>query len=390
MSDFDDPVSLFTTRFGDGLKPDVVAVPGRVNLIGEHIDYHNLPVLPMAIGRKIRVAFRARTDRVIRACSNSFGEREYEWTTQLMPSASGDWVNYVKAAAQAVEGRWKLKFGIDATVVSDLPPAAGLSSSSALLTGLTLALLRANGVQATFEELMDVLPEGEYFVGTRGGGMDHAAVLAGRRGCAILVNFAPLSVSSVPVPEGWVFLIAHSLTTAEKSGDVRSKYNARRTAGSNALHGLGFHSFGQALERYSVEELSELAAGHLADDEQRCFLHVVTEAHRVTAAVAAMRAGDAESFGRLLYESHASLRDWLRVSSPALDSLVEAARAAGALGARLTGGGFGGCAVVLCRAAERERVAAGIVERFYAGRAGFDPNVHLIAAEPSAGALSEE
>jgi galactokinase len=300
MSDFDDPVSLFTTRFGDGRKPDVVAVPGRVNLIGEHIDYHNLPVLPMAIGRKIRVAFRARTDRVIRACSSSFGEREFEWTKQLMPSESGDWVNYVKAAAQAVEGRWKLKFGIDATVVSDLPPAAGLSSSSALLTGFTLALLRANGVQATFEELMDVLPEGEYFVGTRGGGMDHAAVLAGRRGCAILVNFAPLAVSSVPVPEGWVFLIAHSLTTAEKSGDVRSKYNARRTAGSNALHGLGFHSFGQALERYSVEELSELAAGHLADDEQRCFLHVVTEAHRVTAAVAAMRAGDAESFGRLL------------------------------------------------------------------------------------------
>jgi len=80
-----------------------------------------------------------------------------------------------------------------------------LSSSSALLTGFTLALLRANGVQATFEELMDVLPEGEYFVGTRGGGMDHAAVLAGRRGCAILVNFAPLSVSSIPVPEGWVF-----------------------------------------------------------------------------------------------------------------------------------------------------------------------------------------
>jgi galactokinase len=361
-----------------------------VNLIGEHIDYHNLPVLPMAIGRKIRVAFRARADRLIRACSNSFGDREFEWTEQLDPSASGDWVNYVKAAAQAVQGRWKLKFGIDAAVVSNLPPAAGLSSSSALLTGFTLALLRANGVQATFEELMDVLPAGEYFVGTRGGGMDHAAVLAGRRGCAILVRFAPLSVSSIPVPPGWAFLIAHSLTTAEKSGEMRSQYNARRTAGSNALHRLGFQSFGQALERYSVEELSELAAGHLADDEQRCFLHVVTEAQRVDAAVAAMRLGDAETFGRLLDASHASLRDWLRVSSPALDALVEAARAAGALGARLTGGGFGGCAVVLCRADEQERVAAGIVERFHAARAGFDPNVHLIAAQPSAGALSEE
>jgi len=91
MIDFDDPVSLFAARYGDGLKPGVVSVPGRVNLIGEHIDYHNLPVLPMAIGRKIRVAFRARPDRVIRACSSFFGEREFEWTEQLEPSASGDW-----------------------------------------------------------------------------------------------------------------------------------------------------------------------------------------------------------------------------------------------------------------------------------------------------------
>jgi len=238
-------------------------------------------VLPMAIGRKIRVAFRARPDRVIRACSSFFGEREFEWTEQLEPSASGDWVNYVKAAAQAVEGRWKLKFGIDAAVVSDLPPAAGLSSSSALLTGFTLALLRANGVQATFEELMDVLPEGEYFVGTRAAAWTMPRCWRANGGCAILVGFAPLSVAGVPVPEGWVFLIAHSLTTAEKSGEVRSRYNARRTAGSSALHRLGFASFGAALERYSVGELSELAAGHLADDEQRCFLHVVTEAHRV-------------------------------------------------------------------------------------------------------------
>src|SRR5208283_356427 len=217
--------------------------------------------------------------------------------------------------------------------------AAGLSSSSALLTGFTLALLRANGVEATFEQLMEVLPEGEYFVGTRGGGMDHAAVLAGRRGCAILVGFAPLSVSAVSVPHDWAFLIAHSLTTAEKSGEVLAKYNSRRTAGSSALRRLGYTSFSEALEQYGVEELSELAAWRLENDEQRCFLHVVTEANRVHEGVAAMRAGDAGTFGRLLNESHASLRDWLRVSCPALDRLVEAANSAGALGARLTGAG---------------------------------------------------
>jgi len=389
MNDSVDPVLAFAARFDGPGAPCTVAVPGRVNLIGEHIDYHNLPVLPMAIGRSIRVAFRARADRVIRVTSNSFGEREFEWAAHLEPSASGDWVNYVKAAAQAVEGRWKLKHGIDATVVSNLPAAAGLSSSSALLTGFTLALLRANGVEATFEQLMEVLPEGEYFVGTRGGGMDHAAVLAGRRGCAILVGFAPLSVSAVSVPHDWAFLIAHSLTTAEKSGEVLAKYNSRRTAGSSALRRLGYTSFSEALEQSGVEELTALARARLEDDEQRCFLHVVTEANRVHEGVAAMRAGDAGTFGRLLNESHASLRDWLRVSCPALDRLVEAANSAGALGARLTGAGFGGCAVILCRAAEQERVAEGIVERFYKGRAEFNREIHLMAARPSAGALCE-
>jgi galactokinase len=104
---------------------------------------------------------------------------------------------------------------VDAAVCSDLPPAAGLSSSSALLVAFTLGLLWANRRQATFEELMEVLPEGEYFVGTRGGGMDHAACLASREGCASLIEFVPLSVRAVPVPDDWSFLVAHSLTTAE-------------------------------------------------------------------------------------------------------------------------------------------------------------------------------
>src|SRR5205807_8783885 len=128
--------------------------------------------------------------------------------------------------------------GIDAAVASDLPAAAGLSSSSALLTGLTLALLRANCVHTTFGELMEVLPEAEYFVGTRGGGMDHAAVLASKAGGALLVRFAPVSAINVPIPGGWSFLIAHSLTTAEKSGAVRGAYNARRSAGQRALEML--------------------------------------------------------------------------------------------------------------------------------------------------------
>ncbi|HVX67566.1 MAG TPA: hypothetical protein VHA11_13225, partial [Bryobacteraceae bacterium] len=224
--------------------------------------------------------------------------------------------------------------------------------------------------------------------GTRGGGMDHAAVLASRAGHALLVHFTPVKVEHVPVPAGWRFLVAHSLTTAQKSGAVRAEYNSRRTAGTRGRERLGFPTFADAVGRHTFEELATLA-GRIDDgEERRCFLHVVGEAFRVSKATSALRAGDAPAFGDLLNASHGSLRDLLRVSSPDLDELVEAACAAGALGARLTGAGFGGCAVVLAPAEEVERVRQGLVDRYYSKRSGFIPEMHLITAQPSAGALA--
>jgi galactokinase len=351
-----------------------------VNLIGEHIDYHNLPVLPIAIQRRIRIAYRQRGDGRIHALSGRFGKREFEWTAQLQPSPPGDWENYIKAAAQAVTGKWAPLRGIDAEVSSDLPAAAGLSSSSALLTGFTLALLRANGIQPSFEELMDILPEGEHFVGTRGGGMDHAAVLAARPASALLIRFSPVRVESVPVPEDWAFLAAHSLVSAEKSGELRAEYNARRLAGNRALGKLGLSSYSQVLS-------TDVPTSGLDSDEERAFLHVTGEARRVQAAVEALRKGDARLFGKALNESHDSLRDHLQVSCPELDELVALARGAGATGARLTGAGFGGFAVIACPRSDRERIAGELTRTYYSRRSGFDPGSHLIAVEPSAGAL---
>src|SRR5215471_16023916 len=178
----------------------MVYAPGRVNLIGEHIDYHQLPVLPMALQRSIRVAFQPRRDARIRVTSGSYGHREFTWTPGLTPVARGDWENYLRAAAQAIAGKWGVMNGIDAEIESDLPPAAGLSSSSALIVAVTLALLRANEKLASFDQLMEILPDGEQFVGTRGGGMDHAASLASREGHASLIGFVPLSVQHVPIP----------------------------------------------------------------------------------------------------------------------------------------------------------------------------------------------
>jgi galactokinase len=330
------------------IEPYNVRVPGRVNLIGEHIDYHCLPVLPIAIGRGIQVKFRRREDRTIRACSESYGLREFEWTEDLAPVSAGDWENYLRAAAQTVGRRWGIGRGVDATITSDLPAAAGLSSSTALMVAFVLGLLDE---RPSFEDLMEVLPDGEQFVGTRGGGMDHAAVLASRKGYASLVSFRPASVRHIRIPETWGFFAAHSMVTADKSGAARERYNAARRGSE---------------------------------------LHVATEAHRVQDAVAAMESDDPETFGRLLVESHASLRGRLGVSCPELDQLVEAALHAGAIGARLTGAGFGGCAVVFAMKRYLGTVRERLIRSYYAGQAGFDAARHLIEAEPSAGVLYQE
>src|ERR1017187_2684922 len=385
MQEPPDPRERLWRLFGAGGAPGLVEAPGRVTLVGEHIDYHNLAVLPMALDRRIRVAFRPRRDARIRAVSAGYGAREFEWTAQLAPVARGDWENYLRAAAQAVAGRWGSGKGVDAVVESRLPAAAGLSSSSTLIVAFTLALLKANGLEARFAELMEILPDGEQFVGTRGGGMDHAASLASREGCASLVEFAPLSVRHISLPDGWSFLVAHSLQTAEKSGSAREEYNLRRAGGTTALARLGFASYREAL-LVAVEAANRLEPG----PERDAFLHVTSEALRVRAAVAAMERDDAVAFGRLLLESHASLRDQLRVSCPILNELVGVAMESGALGARLTGAGFGGCVVVLCRSAVRAAVRRGLVDRFYAGRIGFDERVHLMDVRPSPGALHLE
>ncbi|HET8550046.1 MAG TPA: hypothetical protein VFL57_18680, partial [Bryobacteraceae bacterium] len=160
--------------------------------------------------------------------------------------------------------------------------------------------------------------------------------------------------------------VVHSGVTAEKSSAVKAEFNARRAAGARALERLGLRSF---------HEATALDAAGLEGEEARAFEHVTGEGRRVCEAVEALRAADATCFGRLLLESHASLRDLLRVSTPALDRVVEDAMTSGALGARLTGAGFGGCAIVLCRDSDRERV-----------RSSMSPRL-VIDAEASAGAL---
>lgn len=377
--------ALLQDHFGPGPGIQTVFVPGRVNLIGEHIDYYDLPVLPMAIGRGICIAYRHRPDRKVCAVSNSQRTKAVFELSHHEKAPPGSWINYLLAAEAVAGNGWIIETGIDAAVASNLPSAAGLSSSSALLVGFTIALLRANGVEPSIRELMALLPEGEQFVGTRGGGMDHAAVLAGCPRCALHIRFSPLQLAPIPIPSDWRFLVAHSLTTAEKSGAVREKYNALRMAGTGALQKLCLPSYAAALQNYE-----NLPVENLGESERKVFRHVCKEAQRVGGAVEALQANDFARFGSLLNQSHESLRDRLQISNDSVNTLVETVLQAGAEGARMTGAGFGGCVIALCHARNIDSVQEALRQRYYAKQLDqFDSDNHLFIAEPSAGALIE-
>src|SRR3989449_4442038 len=332
----------------------VVRAPGRVNLIGEHIDYCGLPVFPMALRQSLRFAFHPRSDRETRLVNRDprFAPSAFAVHGSIPPAPAGDWGNYARAAAQALAQRFPDLRGVDALVESDLPIAAGLSSSSALVVGMALAIMHANRVTVPSLELMDLLGRGERYVGTAGGGMDQAIILGAQAGCASRIDFHPLRLTPTPVPADWQFIVASSLVHAEKSGAARQAYN-ERTRQCDEARRLVATRLGQRedtadpalLAAAPVEELLQVAGATLSDVLSRRFRHVVTEGTRVRQAEAAMAAGDFTAFGQLLDASHQSLRDDYEVSHPELDRLVELAREAGAAGARPTGARVGGSVV---------------------------------------------
>lgn len=373
---FDALRSEFAAHFG---APPALCVraPGRVNLIGEHIDYNDLAVLPVAIQREVRVALRPRSDPRVRLANVDarFGEREFELSETIAPFAQGDWGNYPKAAAQLLVREFGATRGCDALVEGDVPPAAGLSSSSALTVACALGLAGANGRTPEPLAFAEALARAERYVGTNSGGMDQAACIAGRADHALRVEFHPLRVEPVPLPADWRFVIADSLVHADKSGAAREAYNARRAECAAALELLlaqpelagAPRSYAGLLKTFGAERLGWIGARTLEGTLARRFRHVVSEAARVERARKALIAGDAQDFGALMDDSHASLAHDCEVSHPALDRLVELARLHGALGARLTGAGFGGCIVALVRERDAERLGAGLQHDFYSG-----------------------
>jgi N-acetylgalactosamine kinase len=409
---------------GDG--PSILArAPGRVNVIGEHTDYNGLPVLPFTIARDVLVAARPRLDGIVDVANVDarYPARRFRPVAPIAPLPPGDWGNYVQAASQALlEGGVPHPAGATLRVDGRIPPAAGVSSSSALVIACALALEALGGTSADRLALADLLARGEQYVGTLSGGMDQAAILLGRPGHAMRLDFFPLRARPVPVPSNAAFIVAHTLDEAAKAGAARGLYNQRVIECRLACAVLA-RRLGQPLARLgdlpdpaavrvrlpallpdgasraalttelglpaaAVEQLAPPAA--LAEPDHFVLRarvrHVLGEAARVAAAEQALIGGDLETLGALLDESHASGAEDYGTSTPAADALVRLARASGALGARLMGAGFGGAALLLV---ERERAAALVAaldRRFYEQRrspAGGEPR---FAVAPSTGA----
>ncbi len=374
-----------------------MCVPGRVNLIGDHIDYNGLSVLPMAIQRHVSVLYRERSDTSVHIASTDdrYAPREFELAKDIDPFPAGDWGNYAKAAAQGLGQHFKIKRGYDAVVHSDIPVAAGLSSSSAVVVANALAILHANEIEIERLKLAEILAEAEHYVGTRGGGMDQAICLAARRHSASRIDFGPLRLTAHLIPPEWQFVIAFSLVLAEKSGLARETYNSRTRECREALALLTetlklsdrVDSYPALLAERRPAQLVRTAEDILEERLLRRFRHVATESDRVRRSEKALTAYDLRAFGRLMTESHASLRDDYEVSCAELDELVELSTHAGAAGARLTGAGLGGCIVALCSEKKTKKVLKALTDRYY-GKREFEGRLEdqLFVAEPSGGA----
>lgn len=358
----------------------VFHAPGRANLIGDHTDYMGGTVMPMAIDRGTRLWARERDDRVIRATSANFpdaGAIEASIDADEY-SAEAGWVNYLVAMSYALRERGaSIPHGFDVAVRGDIPNGAGLSSSASLELAFGVALNEWFDLGFSPTELAQAgqVAENE-FIGVSSGIMDQLVIAHGKRGYALAMDCEKLTVEPVPMPEGDVVVVANS---RKRRGLVDSAYNERRAAAEEAQRALG----GGRLVDLAPDDLPGLLA-RLDEPLRRPARHIVTEQHRVLAAVDALKAGDHVRMGELMRGSHESLRDDYRVTGPELDALVEAAWGApGCVGARMTGAGFGGCTVNLVEASKVDEFIAAVAP-VYTERTGLVPEFFVVGSADGA------
>ena len=334
----------FATRFrGEPLF--IARAPGRVNVIGEHTDYNDGFVLPLAIEPAVWVAVRPRADRVVRAWSVEFKDGVEFDLAELSPGRIERhvWSEYVKGVGWALREAGLELRGWDGTIHGDVPIGAGLSSSAAIQMAVARAFADASELTWDPKTMARIAQRAENeWIGVQCGIMDQLASAAGEREHALLIDCRTLDLRTIRLPEELRVVV---LDTATRRELTSSAYNERRRECDAAARAYGVRS----LRDLTTSQLASRPSG-LGETEFRRARHVVSENARVIEMAAALPAGDQACISRLMDESHRSLRDDFEVSSPPLDAIVAAAQRAGSVGARMTGAGFGGCAVAFVTA----------------------------------------
>lgn len=348
-----------------GHAPDgVVFAPGRVNLIGEHVDYNDGLVLPMPISAGTAVAWSASGGDQVEAAALDFGGAVDRFAARgLAPHDPADWRSYLRGMAIEGAARGLPAGGAKLAVAGSIPRGSGLSSSASFCVGIGRALAAAAGADApTARDLALAAQAAEHrWAGVHCGIMDQMAVAAGEAGSALLLDCRDLATRLVALPADWAVMIVQS---GVKRGLVDGHYNQRRRDCEAAAAGLGVPSLRDA-------DLAAVDAAPIDPLVRRRARHVVSEIARTRAAVAAVEARDLAALGEVLAASHASMRDDFEITVPPVDALVELLNRAigGHGGARMTGGGFGG-AVVAVMPAERVAHVRAAVEAGYRAPGG--------------------
>ncbi len=361
-------VSMAFERLFQARPEVVVRAPGRVNLIGEHTDYNDGFVLPMALEQAIWVALRPRPDRCVIVHALDLNASA---TFHLDDLTRGrGWAEYVKGVAHVLQQAGYTLYGWEGVMMGDVPRGAGLSSSAAVEMAVARAFAEVSGF--AWEPLrmarLGQQAENEW-VGVKCGIMDQAVSAAAQAGHALFLDCRTLEYAFIPMPEEVTVVV---MDTSTRRGLVESAYNERRQQCEQAAQFFGV----RALRDVSWEEF--LARGHgLEPTVWKRARHVISENERVLRAVQAMRSNDPITLGELFNESHASLRDDFEVTNEALNWMVEIAQSQpGCYGARMTGAGFGGCAVALVHRTVSETFVRAVGEA-YRQRSGLQANLFV-------------
>lgn len=364
-------ITEFTRRF-DSSPAFVVRAPGRVNLIGEHTDYNGGFVLPLAIDRAMWIALQPQSGSQVTLYSINQDD-ELAFDLSDITHTNAGWGEYVKGVARMLRDDGYPLRGWRGVMVSDVPMGAGLSSSAALELAIARTFAAVSGFEWEPATMAKIGQRAENdWVGVNCGIMDQMISAAGVADHALLIDCRTLETEPAPLPPGSAVVV---MNTTVRRGLVDSAYNERRSQCETAADFFGVSTLRDvdgatfAAQQTDLDSLTRQRAQH-----------VITENERVLAAIAAMKAGDVATLGRLMDESHVSMRDDFEISCPELDAMVEAAQATeGCFGARMTGGGFGGCAVALVDAAQADAFAAQVAAQ-YQTATGLTPELYICAA----------